>query len=109
MNKLDDGIIKREAGKLIKKLKNLGSAATSEAQETYVAAEILVKLLEDKPVTEEQIKFLKEQSFDIAKVLALIGLQAVPGSSLAIIVLERIAIKHGFSLFPKIRKTPDLK
>ena len=108
MNKLEAGIVKREAGKLRKKLISLKTSATSEARETYVAAEILIKLLEDKPVSEEQIKFLKEQSVDVAKVLAIIGLQAVPGSSIAIIVLERFALKHGFTLFPKTRKMPDI-
>ena len=103
------GRLTSEVTRLRKKLKNLQSAATEEARETYVAAEILVRLLEDKPVSKEQIKFLKEQSVDVAKVLALVGLQAVPGSSAGIIVLERIAKRYGFTLFPKTQQRPDMK
>lgn len=53
--------------------------------------------------------FLKGQSIDLAKALALIGLQAVPGSSLAIIALEKIGKKYGFTLFPQAQKDPDVK
>lgn len=49
----------------------------------------------------EQIAFLKDQSVNLGKAFALIGLQAVPGSSVAIVLLEKVAEKHGFTLFPR--------
>jgi hypothetical protein len=103
--KIEDEI-KAEANKTLQSVKTIGEASEREAHETYLAAEILRSLLENKEVSKDQIKFLKEQSIDLAKALTLIGLQAVPGSSLAIIVLEKIAEKHGFTLFPQAQKEP---
>lgn len=93
--------IKTDFDSVITEVKNLEKDTVRETHETYLASEILLKLIEDKKVSEQQIKFLKEQSIDIAKALTLIGLQAAPGSSLAIIALERASEKHGFTLFPK--------
>ena len=75
-----------------------------EAQETYTAAHILLHLIERKDVSEDDIKFLKAQSFDVVKVLALIGIQAIPGSCVAILALEKAAEKYGFTLFPTSQK-----
>jgi hypothetical protein len=83
------------------KTKLLLSSGKREVKETYEAAQILLLLIEDKKVSPEQISFLKSQSIDIVKVLTIIGLQAVPGSSIAIIALEKAAEKYGFTLFPK--------
>lgn len=78
-----------------------------ESKETVVAAKILSKLIKDeKSVTEEEIRFLKNQSVDLGKAISLIGLQLVPGSSIGIIVLERIGKKNGFTIFPKEHKLP---
>lgn len=93
--------VKVDVSKLKQRLATLGKDFRSGANKNYVAAKILILLLENKPVTQEQIHFLKGQSIDFTKVLAIIGLQAVPGSSLAIIVLERIGKKYGFSILPK--------
>lgn len=78
-----------------------------EASETYIAAKILRNIAEGKETTPEQIKFLKEQSIDFGKALALIGLQAIPGSSIAVIALEKVGQKHGFTLFPKDQVDPE--
>ena len=60
-----------------------------------------------KKPTPNEIKFLKSQSVDIAKALALIGLQTVPGSSAGIVVLEKIAKKYGFTLLPRAQEEPE--
>ncbi|MBI1224972.1 MAG: hypothetical protein GC192_07015 [Bacteroidetes bacterium] len=101
--------IKADALLAIGKFKSIETFSEEEGHDTYVAAEILVMLIDDKPVSEEQLEFLKKQSIDFTKVLALIGVQAVPGSSLALVFLEKIAEKHGFSLIPKPLDAPDLK
>jgi len=81
-----------------------------ESNETVVAAKILSKLIKnEKSVTDEEIKFLKNQSVDLGKAVGLIGLQFVPGSSIGIIALEKIGKKKGFTLFPKEHKLPDSK
>jgi len=100
-------MFKKEIKKAEKIAKETAQATAREIRETAKAARILSKLLRRKHPTPEEIKFLKTQSVDIAKVLALIGLQAVPGSSLGIIALEKIGQKHGFTLFPKAQKDQD--
>ncbi len=90
------------------KVKALGIDAVIEKDDTILAARILLRLLDEEPVTATQIRFLKAQSVDITKILALIGLQAVPGSSVALMVLQQIAERHGFSLLPSVIKDPNL-
>lgn len=90
----------------VDKVKGLENASEREVHETYLAGEILLKLSKGEEVSEDQIVFLKEQSEDIAKALVLIGLQAIPGSSIAIIALEKIAEERGFTLFPKAEDDP---
>ena len=91
------------------KTKTIGKAFQREARETRQASKILLKMVHGKDVSKEEIKFLKDQSVDIGKALALIGLQAVPGSSVAIIAIEKVAQRHGFTLFPQSQSdsTPD--
>ena len=91
-------------------VKNIGKAVTRETLETYAAAKILIKLTHDSEnVTDEEIEFMKDQSVDLVKALTIIGLQAVPGSSAAIIALEVLAKKKGFTLFPKEQVIPETK
>jgi hypothetical protein len=89
------------------KIKGLGKAFKREAHETEIASKILMKMVHRKKVTPEEVKFLKDQSIDIGKALALIGLQAVPGSSVAIIAIEKVARKYGHTLFPEAQIEPS--
>lgn len=92
--------------KIVFKIKSFICFFKREGKETYIAAKIFIKISKGKEVTPEQISFLKSQSIDIGKVLALIGLQAVPGSSVALIALEKFGKKHGFTIFPKDQIEP---
>ena len=86
--------------KLKNQATNLEQATIREAKETYEAAQILLRMAKGNDVTETDIQFLKNQSVDIVKILTIIGLQAIPFSSAAIIAIETVARKHGFSIFP---------
>ncbi|MFV0564995.1 MAG: hypothetical protein ACK5NB_04080 [Flavobacteriaceae bacterium] len=99
--------ISQALNKTSKDFGNIKTDAKIEGEDVYVAAKILLLFLENKPVTPQQISFLKTESIDFTKVLALIGLQAVPGSSVAIVILQKIALKHGFSLFPSLINNPE--
>jgi len=78
---------------------SLVSLARREGKETLTAIKIIKKLLSDKEVTSEEIKFLKSQSVDIAKIVGVMSLGAV---SMAIpIALEKILNKWGISIMPK--------
>lgn len=81
--------------------KNFGNAFRRESKETVKATKILGKLLMKKEPTQDEINFLKSQSVDIGKAVALLGLQFIPGSSLGIIVLEKSLKKYGLTIFPK--------
>lgn len=102
---MNEALLKMEVAKQKEKLALLVSDIKLEEMDNHIAAEILIRLLEKRPVSSEEIIFLKEQSIDLAKVLTLLGLQVIPGSSIVIIMLEKIAEKHGFTLLPKSDRT----
>lgn len=87
-------------------IKDIHKTVLRESNETWVAAGILLKIVKGQKVNNEEFIFLRDQTVDIGKALTLIGLQAVPGSSLAIIVIEKAVQKYGFTLFPKEQKRP---
>ena len=99
--------LKDKANKTLENIKSIGKASEREVHETYLASEILLKLSKGDDVSTEQITFLKQQSIDLAKAVTLIGLQAIPGSSIAIIAIEKIGQKNGFTLFPQAQKNLD--
>lgn len=101
--------LNRNAGKVWVGVKNTGKAISRETIETIVASKILLKLISKSEVSDDEVEFLKDQSIDLAKALALIGLQAVPGSSVGIIALEKLAQKKGITLFPKAQNIPKNK
>lgn len=101
--------ITRNTGKAWDGVKNTGRAISRETMETVAASKILLKLVSKSEVSDDEVEFLKDQSIDLAKALALIGLQAVPGSSVGIIALEKLAQKKGITLFPKAQNIPKNK
>jgi hypothetical protein len=101
--------IKNLKSKLLNNLHKAEHVAIRELHETHEASLILLKMSKGKKASKEEIEFLKGQSIDIAKALAIIGLQAIPFSSAGIIAIEAIGRKHGFSLFPKKQKKDELK
>jgi hypothetical protein len=88
-------------------IRDAGKAVKRETIETVVAAKIFLKILSDSEISDKEIEFLKDQSVDIVKALALIGLQAVPGSSIGIIALEKFAKSKGFTVLPKAQEIPN--
>lgn len=88
------------------KFVELGQSASKEGRETAVAAKILRRLMKEEQVSEAEIAFLKAQSLDLGKIVALIGVQAIPGSSVAVLALEKVAQKYGLSLFPRNQDIP---
>lgn len=67
--------LKNKSEEELNKLKHLKGESKLEVQDDYAAAKILLNLLEEKPVSEDEIKFLRKQSIDFTKVLVLIDLQ----------------------------------
>ena len=79
------------------------SAAKREGKETSEAANILLKLIRDKDsVSEEDIKFLKEQSKDLAKIAGVVTMGAV--SSFLPIAVEKMLNRKGISIMPSSQR-----
>jgi hypothetical protein len=75
---------------------NLVSIARREGKETTIAAGILKKIITNKDVTDEEIKYLKSQSGDVLKLLAMASL----GVTLSTLINKGLS-KWGISLLPK--------
>lgn len=73
-----------------------------EKKETKEAIRILKKVLRKQDPTPEEIKFLKSQSADIAKIVGVMGLGAI--SMVIPIALEKSLNKWGISIMPKDQK-----
>jgi hypothetical protein len=90
---------------MINSWKNFVKIAKREKSETVKAVKILGDLLSKKEVSEKDIEFLKAQSKDIAKIVAVMGMGAV---SMAIpIALEKILNKYGISIMPSSNEKED--
>jgi hypothetical protein len=90
-------------GNVKDKWSNFIEAAKREGRETGEAAQILKKYVKDrKSVSSEDIKFLKEQSKDLLKIVGVVGLGAI--SSIIPVVLEKLLNKKGMSIMPSSQK-----
>lgn len=86
-------------GNIKDKWSNFIEAAKREGRETGEAAQILKRYVRDrKNVSPEDIKFLKEQSKDLLKIVGVVGLGAI--SSVIPVVLEKLLNKKGMSIMP---------
>lgn len=80
----------------------LTKGAKRERKETAEAVKILARLIKNRSsVTKEDITFLKQQSGDIARIIALISLGAV--SVVIPVGLEKLLNQYGISIMPKQR------
>lgn len=72
--------------------------AKRESYETAQAAMILADIVQRGKATESEIKFLKHQSIDILKILAILGVSAI--STVIPIFLDKILKPKGINIFP---------
>lgn len=78
-------------------LHNMGT----EAKETKEASKILVKFLREGKVEQQEEDELKQQVYDLLKMVGIgVPFFLIPGSSLLIPFLMKIAEKRGVNLFP---------
>ena len=92
--RLSDKLPNKE--KLKKSWASFVSIAKREGKETVEAAKILKKVMTRKNPTPEEIKYLKGQSLDIAKILGMMTL----GTTLSL-TLNKILSKWNISILPK--------
>ena len=86
---------------------NLGQ----EGKETYAASKIMVKYIREGKITKEEEKELKTQIADIFKAVGLgVPFVLIPGSTLLLPFLVKLAEKRGIHLLPTAfneKKTED--
>ncbi len=99
-NKIND-YIKNKKEKLKLDFSKFKEVAKRESKETGQAFEILKKILKKEEVSENELKFLKEQSKDLAKILGIVSVGVV--SSLLPILIEKALqkSKYDISILPK--------
>lgn len=89
-------------------IKKVGKTAKREKVETIIAARILKKYVTDKEsVTEEEWLFLKSQSLDLARILPIVVVQAVPAPIPITPFLITLGSKIGIDLVPKEQVRPE--
>lgn len=73
----------------------------TEATETQVASKIFIKYIKEGNISEEEEKDLRTQVYDLLKVLGIgVPFAFIPGASLLLPFLIRIAQKKGIQLLP---------
>lgn len=94
--KLKDNRIKAQ-----KAMRTFAKDLSNEAKETREASKILVKFLMDGKISPEEEKELRTQVYDIFK-MAGIGIPffLIPGSSLLLPFLIKVANRYGVNLLP---------
>ena len=94
--------------KITDELKKYKNAATSEAKETRLLVKILMSAAKeykkDKKfkLDDEDIQFIKDQSQDLLKLIPLIVIQILPGSTIATTFIVELSKKLGIKLNSKI-------
>ncbi len=93
------------------KASELKKAGVREGYETVLAAKILLNIIKNKDASPEEVKFLKSQAADLAKVVTLLGLQPVPGNNVIIKILDSVfkKFKIPFSFYPSSHTNDDNK
>jgi len=102
--------------KITDELKKYKDVATSEAKETRLLVKILMSAAKeykkDKKfkLDDDEVKFIKDQSQDILKLIPLIAVQVLPGGSIATPFIVELSKKLGIKLNSKIpKKHEDVK
>lgn len=72
-----------------------------EASETKIAILILRKMVRGKEVTNGEVKFLKEHSIDLVKILPIVLISGIPIPVPITPLLIILGRKYGFDLLPK--------
>jgi hypothetical protein len=87
---------------LLRKIKKI---AKREGKETVVATKILTKYVKGGDLTEKEIKFLKGQGKDIARILPLVVTSALPIPVPLTPILLALGHKIGIDFIPKDQET----
>lgn len=80
---------------------NVWTATKVEGEETKIALEILSRMIKGEEVSDNEKKFLKAQSKDIARILPLVAISGIPIPIPITPLLIMLGKKYGFDFLPK--------
>jgi hypothetical protein len=79
--------------------KKFVEVAKREGKETTMAAKIIKKVMTNEDVSDQELKFVKEQSADLLKIFGVVTMGAI--STALPILVEKMLNKKGLSILPK--------
>ena len=83
--------------------KKFVEVAKREGKETTMAAKIIKKVMTNEDVSDQELKFVKEQSADLLKIFGVVTMGAI--STALPILVEKMLNKKGLSILPKERSS----
>ena len=100
--------LKTHGTKATEVMKNFVSKMGTEAKETHEASKIIVKFLKEGKVSKEEEHELKTQIYDLFKMAGIgIPFMLIPGSTLLMPFLIKLAKKKGINLLPSAFKKEE--
>jgi hypothetical protein len=100
--------LKKHRNKATEVMKNFVSKMGTEAKETHEASKVVVKFLKEGKVSKEEEHELKTQIYDLFKMAGIgIPFMLIPGSTLLMPFLIKLANKKGIDLLPSAFKKED--
>ncbi len=100
-------IFKRILKKGENSLHEFWQKSRNEIKETQQAEQIVEKYFEGKEVTREEKEILKNQTFDMAKIIFVgVPLAVIPGFSVVMILMVKAGKKYNFNILPSSFASP---
>ena len=100
--------LKAHGNKATEVMKSFVSKMGTEAKETHEASKIVVKFLKEGKVNKEEEHELKTQIYDLFKIAGIgIPFMLIPGSTLLMPFLIKLANKKGIDLLPSAFKKEE--
>ena len=100
--------LKAHRNKATEVMKNFVSKMGTEAKETHEASKVVVKFLKEGKVSKEEEHELKTQIYDLFKMAGIgIPFMLIPGSTLLMPFLIKLAKKKGIDLLPSAFKKEE--
>jgi hypothetical protein len=100
--------LKTHGTKATEVMKSFVSKMGTEAKETHEASKIVIKFLKEGKVSKEEEHELKTQIYDLFKIAGIgIPFMLIPGSTLLMPFLIKLANKKGIDLLPSAFKKEE--
>lgn len=103
-------LVKKNKDKSVKAIKVFFENLQTEGKETAAASKIFIKYAREGKISKEEEKELRTQIYDIFKALGIgVPFMLIPGSTLLMPFLVKLAEKRGINLLPSAFEKKDKK